>query len=298
MMKKLLPVSMIVLLSLLLFWCGRSAGYISPASNGNLTGASRIPVLYEGDTRMTPTRVDEVLDKLSLTHDNGVVSLLGIDGETIASFNLPVDNFLKEVYYRPDSTLLVFVFITEDEAEQVKEDTVRVDVSELGNYLAGDGLNLYEGIMSLKLDPATESYLSVSGAGLKLSGLQASLQTVNYGSGLAFGASYVSSAAVQRIRRYGNTVSFEFVLNIAASADIYGKTVTICSNVPTGIGLGGESVPLSVNFTPSDDAISGISSFTGKASLQGTNISITIGRNTSGAKLAQITLTGTHITEN
>jgi hypothetical protein len=247
---------------------------------------------------MTPTRVDEVLDKLSLTHDNGVVSLLGIDGETIASFNLPVDNFLKEVYYRPDSTLLVFVFITEDEAEQVKEDTVRVDVSELGNYLAGDGLNLYEGIMSLKLDPATESYLSVSGAGLKLSGLQASLQTVNYGSGLAFGASYVSSAAVQRIRRYGNTVSFEFVLNIAASADIYGKTVTICSNVPTGIGLGGESVPLSVNFTPSDDAISGISSFTGKASLQGTNISITIGRNTSGAKLAQITLTGTHITEN
>jgi hypothetical protein len=80
---------------------------------------------------------------------------------------------------------------------------------------------------------------------------------------------------------------------------VYNKQVTLCSNIPvTDVDLedvGNEIIPLATGYTPASDEISLTSSFSATAYAQSNSIYCTITRNTTGAKLTQITLTGTHI---
>ncbi|MDR2858931.1 MAG: pyocin knob domain-containing protein [Mediterranea sp.] len=148
---------------------------------------------------------------LSLTHENGVVSLIGIGGTVIASFSLPIDNFLKEAHYDKDAKSLVFTFIVEDDSQNhtetanytvyqfiklffrklffrmrriiglnaknaSKEEVVSIDISDLvDEYTNGNGLSLSNNQFSIKLDPTTEQYLTVSALGLKVAGIDTAL---------------------------------------------------------------------------------------------------------------------------
>lgn len=97
---------------------------------------------------------------LSISFENGVLSVLGVDGVVIDSVNLPLETFLKEAYYDAEAKDLVFVFTTDK-----GENTIRINVSDLVDvYTAGLGLkvennefSIDEEVVATKEDVATLS---------------------------------------------------------------------------------------------------------------------------------------------
>ncbi|KAA6323177.1 hypothetical protein EZS27_027357 [termite gut metagenome] len=133
----------------------------------------------------------------------------------------------------------------------------------------------------------------------KFEDLKAYLKTKNLGNNLTFNAAYIGESLVKRIRRSGNNVSFEFILNIIPGADMYNKQVVLCANIPvTDIDLEdleNEIIPFNANYIPAADEISRTSSFSITAYSQGSNIYCMIINDTSETQLAQIVLTANHI---
>jgi hypothetical protein len=133
----------------------------------------------------------------------------------------------------------------------------------------------------------------------KVEDLKTNLQTKNLGNNLTFNTAYIQETPVKRIRQSGNNVSFEFILNIAPTADMYNKQVVLCANIPTTNtdlkDLGNEIIPFAGGYIPFDDEVSRTSSFSITAYSQGNNIYCTITTDTAEAQLSQITLIANHI---
>ncbi|KAA6335608.1 hypothetical protein EZS27_016175 [termite gut metagenome] len=121
------------------------------------------------------------------------------------------------------------------------------------------------------------------------------LRTKNFGNDLTFSAAYVGETVVKRIRRSGNAVSFEFVLNIAADAELYNQPVVLCNNIPDLGELEDEMIPLAANYLPAADEVSRTSSFAVTAHVQGDSLYCAILPATADTQLRQIILTGAHI---
>lgn len=113
----------------------------------------------------------ELSSTISLKHENGMISLTGIDGAVIAEFSdadFVKDGMLENVEYDPDTNTLSFTWNT---ATGTKTDSVVLsDIIEA--YSAGNGLNLTGTEFSVKIDAASESFLTVGANGVKLSGVQ------------------------------------------------------------------------------------------------------------------------------
>ncbi|KAA6323178.1 hypothetical protein EZS27_027358 [termite gut metagenome] len=181
-MKKLLVLPLSIFLLLIVCACedialkGKETCILNDTirTNGTLTNASKVRLLHAGDTQLTPTPIGNLMQRLGIKQEDGVVFLTGIDGEIIASFSLPITEFLKDAYYDTTDKSLVLVFLVNDSGQEV-EKTVTINASDLNEYSASNGLQLSNDQFSIKLDAETENYIAVSESGLKLTGINSAL---------------------------------------------------------------------------------------------------------------------------
>lgn len=96
---------------------------------------------------------------------------LYVDEKPCGDINIPEDQFLKSVTYDEVSKTIHFVFKTTD-----GEQTTDINVSDLvDTYTAGYGLKLEGNKFSVQISEGSESYLTVTEGGVKLTGISAEL---------------------------------------------------------------------------------------------------------------------------
>lgn len=92
---------------------------------------------------------------------------LYVDEKPCGDINIPEDQFLKSVTYDEVSKTIHFVFKTTD-----GEQTSDINVSDLvDTYTAGNGLKLDANKFSVQISEGSESYITVTEGGIKLSGI-------------------------------------------------------------------------------------------------------------------------------
>lgn len=107
------------------------------------------------------------------------IQLLGKEGFIIS--RIDVADFIKdgilngvELKTRDGITYLVFTFNTDEVIELDVKDLIDV-------YSAGDGLQLVENVFSIKRDPSSDNFLTISPDGIKISGVQTAIENANMG---------------------------------------------------------------------------------------------------------------------
>ena len=142
--------------------------------------ATELGKLVDNDTTYSVAEGEKVLKlndtvfstEIGLKHENGKISLTGINGEVIAEFSdadFVKDSVLEDVEYDANTKEIVFTWKTID--GETKTDKVSVaDFVQI--YTAGNGLELNANEFAVKVDGESESFLSVGANGVKLSGVQ------------------------------------------------------------------------------------------------------------------------------
>lgn len=133
----------------------------------NLNGSAERPTYNDSKQIALLEDVHDNMETIALVKKDDLTYELQVGDKIAGTINIPADQFLKSVEYSAEDKSLTFVFNT-SEGEQ----TSVVDLSSLvDTYVAGNGIELIENGFSIKLDPSSESYLSVSEAGIKVEGI-------------------------------------------------------------------------------------------------------------------------------
>lgn len=133
----------------------------------NLNGSAERPTYNNSKQIALLEDVHGNMETIALVKKDDLTYELQVGDKIAGTINIPADQFLKSVKYSAEDKSLTFVFNT-SEGEQ----TSVVDLSSLvDTYVAGNGIELIENGFSIKLDPSSESYLSVSEAGIKVEGI-------------------------------------------------------------------------------------------------------------------------------
>lgn len=133
----------------------------------NLNGFAERPTYNDSKQIALLEDVHGNMETIALVKKDDLTYELQVGDKIAGTINIPADQFLKSVEYSAEDKSLTFVFNT-SEGEQ----TSVVDLSSLvDTYVAGNGIELIENGFSIKLDPSSESYLSVSEAGIKVEGI-------------------------------------------------------------------------------------------------------------------------------
>lgn len=133
----------------------------------NLNGSAERPTYNDSKQIALLEDVHGNMETIALVKKGDLTYELQVGDKIAGTINIPADQFLKSVEYSAEDKSLTFVFNT-SEGEQ----TSVVDLSSLvDTYVAGNGIELIENGFSIKLDPSSESYLSVSEAGIKVEGI-------------------------------------------------------------------------------------------------------------------------------
>lgn len=133
----------------------------------NLNGSAERPTYNDSKQIALLEDVHGNMETIALVKKDDLTYELQVGDKIAGTINIPADQFLKSVEYSAEDKSLTFVFNT-SEGEQ----TSVVDLSSLvDTYIAGNGIELIENGFSIKLDPSSESYLSVSEAGIKVEGI-------------------------------------------------------------------------------------------------------------------------------
>lgn len=134
----------------------------------NLNGSAERPTYNDSKQIALLEDVHGNMETIALVKKDDLTYELQVGDKIAGTINIPADHqFLKSVEYSAEDKSLTFVFNT-SEGEQ----TSVVDLSSLvDTYVAGNGIELIENGFSIKLDPSSESYLSVSEAGIKVEGI-------------------------------------------------------------------------------------------------------------------------------
>ena len=147
--------------------------------------ATELGKLVDNDTTYSVAEGEKVLKlndtvfstEISLKHENGMISLTGIDGQVIAEFSdadFVKDSVLEDVEYKAESQEIIFTWKTID--GETKTDAVSVaDFVQV--YTAGNGLELNSNEFSVKIDGESENFLTVGANGVKLAGVQTAIDT-------------------------------------------------------------------------------------------------------------------------
>ena len=147
--------------------------------------AEELGKLVDNDTTYSVAEGEKVLKlndtvfstEIGLKHENGKISLTGINGAVIAEFSdadFVKDSVLEDVAYDAESKEIVFTWKTVD--GETKTDAVSVaDFVQV--YTAGNGLDLNANEFSVKVDSESENFLTVGANGVKLAGVQAAIDT-------------------------------------------------------------------------------------------------------------------------
>lgn len=116
---------------------------------------------------------ESIIPTIELDSTTDLQYELKVDGQIIGTINIPEDQFLKDVQY--NSNIITFTFKTSN-----GQKTTEINVSDLiDTYNAGQGIILNDSTFSIKIDPVSDTYLSVSENGLKLSGINSELNKIN-----------------------------------------------------------------------------------------------------------------------
>lgn len=135
----------------------------------NLNGSAERPTYNDSKQIALLEDVHGNMETIALVKKDDLTYELQVGDKIAGTINIPADQFLKSVEYSAEDKSLTFIFNT-SEGEQ----TSVVDLSSLvDTYVAGNGIELIENGFSIKLDPSSESYLSVSEAGIKVEGIDA-----------------------------------------------------------------------------------------------------------------------------
>lgn len=133
----------------------------------NLNGSAERPTYNDSKQIALLEDVHGNMETIALVKKDDLTYELQVGDKIAGTINIPADQFLKSVEYSAEDKSLTFVFNT-SEGEQ----TSVIDLSSLvDTYVAGNGIELIENGFSIKLDPSSESYLSVSEAGIKVEGI-------------------------------------------------------------------------------------------------------------------------------
>ena len=147
--------------------------------------AEELGKLVDNDTTYSVAEGEKVLKlndtvfstEIGLKHENGKISLTGINGAVIAEFSdadFVKDSVLEDVEYNAESKEIVFTWKTVD--GETKTDAVSVtDFVQV--YTAGNGLDLNANEFSVKVDSESENFLTVGANGVKLAGVQTAIDT-------------------------------------------------------------------------------------------------------------------------
>ena len=118
----------------------------------------------------------ELSSTLNLKYSSATkeIQLLGIGDAVIAKVDATdfiKDGMVNAVSFDPDSKVLTITFNTDSGKE-----TITVDLSSLvDTYTAGNGIAISKNVVSIKVDPKSEGFLSVDTAGVKISGVQSAI---------------------------------------------------------------------------------------------------------------------------
>ena len=141
--------------------------------------------LVDNDTTYSVAEGEKVLKlndtvfstEIGLKHENGMISLTGIDGEVIAEFSdadFVKDSVLEDVNYNAETKEIEFTWKTVD--GETKTDAVSVaDFVQV--YTAGNGLEMSDNEFAVKVDSESEAFLTVDTNGIKLAGIQSAIDT-------------------------------------------------------------------------------------------------------------------------
>ena len=145
--------------------------------------AEELGKLVDNDTTYSVAEGEKVLKlndtvfstEIGLKHENGMISLTGIDGEVIAEFSdadFVKDSVLEDVNYNAETKEIEFTWKTVD--GETKTDAVSVaDFVQV--YTAGNGLEANDNEFAVKIDSESETFLTVGANGVKLSGVQSAI---------------------------------------------------------------------------------------------------------------------------
>lgn len=135
----------------------------------NLNGSAERPTYNDSKQIALLEDVHGNMETIALVKKDDLTYELQVGDKIAGTINIPADQFLKSVEYSADDKSLTFAFNTAE-----GEQTSVVDLSSLvDTYVAGSGIELAGNAFSVKLDPASEVYLSVSEAGIKVEGIDA-----------------------------------------------------------------------------------------------------------------------------
>lgn len=147
--------------------------------------SAELEKLVDNDTTYSVAENEKVLKlndtifstEIGLKHENGMISLTGINGEVIAEFSdadFVKDSVLEDVEYDSESKEIVFTWKTID--GETKSDAVSV-ADFVQTYVAGNGLELTGNEFAIKVNSESESFLSVDANGLKVAGIQEAINS-------------------------------------------------------------------------------------------------------------------------
>lgn len=112
---------------------------------------------------------------LEQTIDNPLKYTLKVNGESRGTIDIPKDQFLKTASFDNETSMLTLVFETSE-----GEVSTQIDMSELKDvYTPGDGIDISDNTVKIKINPATENYLKCTADGLEVSGIDAQFTTTN-----------------------------------------------------------------------------------------------------------------------
>ena len=169
--------------------------------------AEELGKLVDNDTTYSVAEGEKVLKlndtvfstEIGLKHENGKISLTGINGEVIAEFSdadFVKDSVLEDVEYKTESQEIVFTWKTVD--GETKTDAVSVaDFVQV--YTAGNGLDLNSNQFSVKIDGESESFLTVGANGVKLAGVQTAIDTAKQAAIDDAAAKYATTGALSQL---------------------------------------------------------------------------------------------------
>ena len=209
--------------------------------------AEEIGKLVDNDTTYSVAEGEKVLKltdtvfstEIGLKHENGMISLTGINGEVIAEFSdsdFVKDSVLEDVAYDVETKEIVFTWKTE--GEETKTDKVSV-ADFVQTYTVGNGLEANGNEFSVKVDSTSEEFLSVSENGIKVSGVLTAIDTAKQAAIDDAATKYATTGALSELETAidGRLDVLEAIDHtLLATKEELGPIATAASNAETAVG--------------------------------------------------------------
>lgn len=175
---------------------------------------------------LTGTLLSSTLD-LSYNSTTKKIQLLGIENAVIAEVDASdfiKDGMVNAVSFDPTSKALTITFNTDSGQEAIE-----VDLSSLvDTYTAGNGIAIASNVVSIKVDPTSEAFLSVGTAGVKISGVQSAIDVAK--SAVVGSAADISASnTVYGAKAYADALADNY-----ATADQGAKADTALQSIAKG----------------------------------------------------------------